>query len=281
MKNIISNPKANQVFESFKKVSPEGVEYWEARELQPLLGYKRWEDFVRLIENTKKLDFEDQNDHIRYSPKLIKTGKGAEREVADYQLTRRGTHKVAMLGNTQECRDARTYFSDQTIKHENLTKQIDEEQRKELRKQSKVNYTSYRGSLIDAGISYDKVGIVTAQGDKTLFGKKTADIKRDNNIPEDRPLEDFLHPVGTAARMLGREMTTAKAKSNEISSLGSAIKVHSKHNSEIRGLLVNNELTPEELPILEDIEKIDELPIPKTSKLTEDDIDKLLKESKS
>jgi hypothetical protein len=37
-------------FESIKHLNPYNVEYWEARELQPLLGYKKWEQFEQVIK---------------------------------------------------------------------------------------------------------------------------------------------------------------------------------------------------------------------------------------
>jgi DNA-damage-inducible protein D len=36
-------------FESIKKIDEDGVEYWTARELMPLLGYPRWESFDEVI----------------------------------------------------------------------------------------------------------------------------------------------------------------------------------------------------------------------------------------
>jgi hypothetical protein len=74
-----------------------GVEVWYARELQTLLGYKHWQDFEKLVTSTKKLDFNNTNDHIRLAPKLIIVGKGAERKVIDYILTRTGADKFELI----------------------------------------------------------------------------------------------------------------------------------------------------------------------------------------
>jgi len=32
-------------FESIKQITPYGIEYWSARSLAPLLGYKKWQNF--------------------------------------------------------------------------------------------------------------------------------------------------------------------------------------------------------------------------------------------
>ncbi len=37
-------------FDSIKQVSPYDAEYWSARELAPLLGYNKWQNFEVAIE---------------------------------------------------------------------------------------------------------------------------------------------------------------------------------------------------------------------------------------
>lgn len=46
--------KSHQNFENLKKINPEGVEYWEARELMPLLDYTEWRNFEKVIEKAKE-----------------------------------------------------------------------------------------------------------------------------------------------------------------------------------------------------------------------------------
>jgi DNA-damage-inducible protein D len=45
-----------ELFEKFEQASynNESVEYWSARELQEILGYSRWENFVNVINKAKK-----------------------------------------------------------------------------------------------------------------------------------------------------------------------------------------------------------------------------------
>jgi len=44
----------NQNFESIKKVDENGVEYWEARELMPILGYMKWENAELVIKKAMR-----------------------------------------------------------------------------------------------------------------------------------------------------------------------------------------------------------------------------------
>ena len=46
-----------QDFESHANKTEEGIEFWFARDLQQLLGYGQWKNFITVIEKAKiKLD---------------------------------------------------------------------------------------------------------------------------------------------------------------------------------------------------------------------------------
>lgn len=67
------------------------TEYWRARDIQELLGYARWENFIeaikRAVVSCEATGFAVE-DHFRETTKLIEVGKGAKRPVPDYLLTR-------------------------------------------------------------------------------------------------------------------------------------------------------------------------------------------------
>ncbi|MEK7658626.1 MAG: BRO family protein [Patescibacteria group bacterium] len=44
----------NKDFENIKKVDENGVEYWYARELMPLLGYEKWQNAEEVIARAAK-----------------------------------------------------------------------------------------------------------------------------------------------------------------------------------------------------------------------------------
>jgi len=77
--------KLNKAFEEYA-YEQEGVEYWLARELQGLLGYADWRNFLNAVEKAKdscKTTGEAVSDHFVDVTKMIGLGKGGKREVDD------------------------------------------------------------------------------------------------------------------------------------------------------------------------------------------------------
>ena len=92
------------IFESIKHVDDEGNEYWYARELQKVLESTEWRKFNGVIEkaiNSCKTSNYVVLDHFVGTDKMINLGKGGQREVPDYKLSRMLVillHKMVIVG---------------------------------------------------------------------------------------------------------------------------------------------------------------------------------------
>jgi DNA-damage-inducible protein D len=79
-----------------------GVEYWFARDLQKLLGYADWRNFLNAVEKAKescKTSGEAIIDHFVDVNKMVKIGSGAERKQDDMMLTRYACYLIAQNGD--------------------------------------------------------------------------------------------------------------------------------------------------------------------------------------
>lgn len=103
----------------------ERIEYWLARDLQKLLGYEKWDNFLKVIEKAKTACLNSNNtiqDHFADVGKMVTIGSGAPRDIGDIKLTRYACYLIAQNGDPRktEISFAQTYFAVQTRKQERL-----------------------------------------------------------------------------------------------------------------------------------------------------------------
>lgn len=101
-------------FDAIRRVREDGSEYWSARDLQPLMGYARWESFLAPVERAMKTAANtamDVTSNFRGSPKITSTRSGQ-----DYELSRFAAYLTAMNGdpNKPEVAAAQAYFATKT-----------------------------------------------------------------------------------------------------------------------------------------------------------------------
>jgi hypothetical protein len=109
-------PDGQSPFDTIRRLREDGSEYWDAREVQPLMGYPRWQDFQRPIKramDTARNTGLGVENNFRGSPE-VSGSRGPARKT--YELSREAAYLVAMNGdpNKSEVAAAQMYFASKT-----------------------------------------------------------------------------------------------------------------------------------------------------------------------
>ena len=180
--------RVSQIKEQFDTITHNereaDIEFWYARDLMPLLGYERWENFDkavrRAIESCETSDI-NVEDHFREVTKLIEAGKGAHRAIKDYMLTRYACYLIAQNGDPkkEEIAFAQSYFAVQTRKQEIIEERIAFIERTEARDRLKESEKRLSQNIYERGVDDAGFGRIRSKGDTALFGgKSTQDMKK-------------------------------------------------------------------------------------------------------
>ena len=247
----------NQSFENIKHIDENGIEFWYARELMPVLQYTKWQNFEKIIDKAKttcKNSNFDILDHFTDASKMVLIGSGAYRKQIDYKLTRYACYLIAQNGDSRKkvIALAQTYFAVQTRKQEinekNYSMLTEDEKRFYQRNLTKKGNFSLNQTAKNAGVkNFDKFH---NSGYKGLYNSETA-----NDIAKRKGLkyrEDILDNMGSdelIANLFRISQTEQKLKKDNIQTEKDATKTHYTIGKNIREVIAKNGGTmPEDLP---------------------------------
>ena len=251
-------------FEDMVRKHPDtGVEFWCARDLQILLGYAQWRSFATVVDKAitacQNAGYEPK-DHFAHVSKMVDLGSGAKRAINDIALTRYACYLIAQNGDPSKdpIAFAQTYFAVQTRKQEIIQKRLAEAERVSARKKLTHSEKELSGVIFDRLRDNETFARIRSKGDTALFGGRTTQhMKTKLRVPARRALADYLPTITIKAKDFANEITNFNVKQNHMRTELGITGEHVKNNQEVRRLLINRGIVPEELPPPEDVKKVE------------------------
>lgn len=211
--------QATSPFDSIRHFDESCNEYWIARDLMEILGYKKWQFFVRAIEfakeNLEALEYDLSTHFLRED---VKT-KGRPKE--DYKLSRLACYHIALScdsrGN-ERVKHAKHYFAIKTreaeVKIPEQTNRIEELKLELEIERNKTRRVESNERLFDKSHF-----ILTAHGEKMLalmMGQPDAVVEkveyRDRTVIVDEKLKPIAQCDGVGIGYLAKRYGFGKGK---------------------------------------------------------------------
>lgn len=251
-----------ETFEGHAQQTENGIEYWLARDLQHLLGYTKWDNFVSVVSKARtacEVSGHKTSDHFADVGKTIQMPKGASKEVPDIMLTRYACYLIAQNGDPKkpEVAFAQTYFAIQTRRAELIEQRLLEAERVSARKKLSITEKELSDVIFEQTGGDQNFALIRSKGDQALFSKNTQAMKAQWKVPDNRPLADFAPTIILKAKDFATEITIFNAREHGMKSESAISNEHVTNNQAVRNTLLERGIRPESLPPAEDVKKVE------------------------
>jgi DNA-damage-inducible protein D len=262
-----------RTFEEYKHVNEYGEDFWYAREMQVILGYEQWRNFIKVIEKAKDAcnnSGQLVSDHFADLSKMVELGSGAKRKIDDVQLSRYACYLIVQNADPKKEIVAlgQTYFAIQTRKQEleEEFERMDEDKkrlaiRNELVEHNKRLVEAAKQAGVETNLDY---AIFQNHGYKGLYGGLGAkEIHQRKGLKKSHKILDYMGSTELAANLFRATQTEEKLRRDNIQGKTNANKTHYNVGAKVRQTIEELGGTmPEDLPTppksIKQIEKIEQ-----------------------
>lgn len=253
----IGNQYTNDTFDNIKHIDDYGNEFWFARELQKILEYKDWRNFLKVLNKAKEAC---RNSGFNIDEQLVDVNKLSQRNnnaianIQDYKLSRYMCYLIVQNAdpNKEVVALGQTYFAIQTRKQE-ITEQeydslSDDEKRFYQRKLTKQGNYTLQQVAASAGVK--NMAEFHNAGYKGLYNGETADdIFKRKKLRYREDILDNMSEDELVANLFRINQTKQKLLKDNIQGETEVKDVHYEVGKKVRKAIADiGGMMPEEMP---------------------------------
>lgn len=248
-----------QTFENIKHINEYGQEYWIARELQTILEYSDWRNFLKVVDKAKTAcensDILIENHFVDVN-KMVDIGSGAERKISDIQLSRYACYLIVQNGDPRKevIAVGQTYFAVKTRQQElseNYEELTEDQKRLAIRNEMKRHNTALADAAHDVGVIEPlDYAIFQNCGYRGLYGgMDMRAIHKHKGLKKSQKILDHMGSTELAANLFRATQTEEKLRREQIMGKTEANKTHYEVGKKVRQTIEELGGTmPEDLP---------------------------------
>lgn len=255
-------PTAGHVspFESIRHTDDDGNEYWSARELSKVLGYREWRNFKSAIDKGRtacESSNHEPSDHFVETTEMVQLGSGARRQVEDVLLSRYACYLIVQNADPSKEIVAlgQTYFAVQTRRAEMVEDELsglnEDQRRLYVRAQLAEHNRLLASAANDSGVvTPQDFAIFQDHGYMGLYGGlKARDIHARKGLKKSQQILDHMGSTELAANLFRATQTEEKLRRENIQGTAAANQTHFAVGRKVRQTIEELGGTmPEELP---------------------------------
>ena len=253
----IDNNYTNNIFEDIKHIDEYGNEYWFARDLQKVLEYKDWRNFLKVLDKAKEACCNSRfnvDEQLVEVNKLSKRNNNAIVNIQDYKLSRYICYLIVQNADPSKEVVAlgQTYFAVQTRKQE-ITEQeydslSDDEKRFYQRKLTRRGNYTLQKVASSAGVK--NMAEFHNAGYRGLYNGETADdIFKRKKLRYREDILDNMNEDELVANLFRINQTKQKLLRDNIQGENNAKNVHYEVGKKVRKAIADiGGMMPEEMP---------------------------------
>lgn len=250
---------SEQIFEDIKHINDDGQEFWYARELQKVLQYSEWRNFLKVINKAKSACQNSANDvesHFVEVNKMVEVGLGIERNIDEFMLSRYACYLIVMNGdsNKEIVALGQTYFAVKTRQQElieNFDELSENQKRVAIRNEMKRHNAALADAAHNAGVIEPlDYAVFQNYGYMGLYnGLKAKDIKARKGLDKNQDILDYMGSAELAANLFRATQTEEKLRRENIQGKNAANEVHYTVGKKVRQTIQELGGTmPEDMP---------------------------------